>query len=62
LELRARSPKQHRHKIRLMRELDPAPSGDLDVPDPYYDGEQAFEGVFGMLDACCRKLLDELRE
>lgn len=64
-ELRLRCPPAHREKIRLLREFEPEGyegSGcDLDVPDPYYDGERAFEEVFRMLDRCCRRLLDDLR-
>ena len=48
-------------RVRLLREFDPAASGDLDVPDPYYGGERGFEIVLDMVDAACRGLLDELR-
>jgi len=48
-------------RVRLLREFDPAASGDLDVPDPYYGGERGFEIVLYMVDAACRGLLDELR-
>jgi low molecular weight protein-tyrosine phosphatase len=58
-ELRSRCPAAHRGKIRLLRELDgEEPAGD--VPDPYYDGVEAFEEVYRLLDASCRKLLDAL--
>jgi protein-tyrosine phosphatase len=55
--LRARCREALRGRIRLMREGD----GGGDVPDPYYDGEEAFERVFVLLDGCCKRLLDELR-
>jgi protein-tyrosine phosphatase len=58
-ELRSRCPSAFRDKIRLMREFDGG-EGDLDVPDPYYDGIEAFEEVYAMLDVSCRKLLDAL--
>lgn len=56
-ELRRRCPPPLRDRIRLMREWD---DSEDDVPDPYYDGEEAFERVFEMLDVCCRNLLVEL--
>ena len=58
-ELRGRCPAPLRERIRLMREFDDPPGGD--VPDPYYDGEDAFEHVFDMLETCCRRLLVEIR-
>jgi low molecular weight protein-tyrosine phosphatase len=48
-------------KVRLLREFDPATSGDLDVPDPYYGGDRGFETVLDLVEAACRGLLDELR-
>jgi low molecular weight protein-tyrosine phosphatase len=48
-------------KVRLLREFDPAASGNLDVPDPYYGGDRGFETVLDMVEAACRGLLDELR-
>jgi protein-tyrosine phosphatase len=48
-------------KVRLLREFDPAASGDLDVPDPYYGGDRGFATVLDMVEAACRGLLDELR-
>jgi protein-tyrosine phosphatase len=48
-------------KVRLLREFEPAASGDLDVPDPYYGGDRGFETVLDMVEAACRGLLDELR-
>jgi protein-tyrosine phosphatase len=52
-----------RAKIRLFREFDPASHDepDLDVPDPYYGGEQGFEHVLDLVDAAARGLLDQLR-
>jgi protein-tyrosine phosphatase len=48
-------------KVRLLREFDPAASGALDVPDPYYGGDRGFETVLDLVEAACRGLLDELR-
>jgi len=59
-QLRARCPAPLRDRIRLMREFDHPQGDDLDVPDPYYSGEEAFEDVFDILDKSCRGLLDEL--
>jgi low molecular weight protein-tyrosine phosphatase len=52
-----------RKKVRLFREFDPASNGggDLDVPDPYFGGEQGFERVLDLVDAAARGLLDDLR-
>ena len=58
-ELRGRCPPPLRSRIRLMREWGDPPGGD--VPDPYYDGEEAFEQVFDMLETCCRRLLDDIK-
>jgi protein-tyrosine phosphatase len=59
-QLRARCPAPLRDRIRLMREYDHPKGGDLDVPDPYYSDEKAFEEVFDLLEKSCRGLLDEL--
>jgi protein-tyrosine phosphatase len=52
-----------RSKVRLFREFDPASNGapDLDVPDPYFGGEQGFEHVLDLVDAAARGLLDDIR-
>ena len=47
-------------KVRLLREFDPAGDG-LEVPDPYYGGEDGFREVFDMVDAACLGLLEPLR-
>lgn len=53
--------KEHRAKVRLLREFDPDTAAPLDVPDPYYGGDRGFADVFDLIDAACRGLLDELR-
>jgi protein-tyrosine phosphatase len=52
-----------RSKVRLFREFDPASNGaaDLDVPDPYFGGDQGFEHVLDLVDSASRGLLDEIR-
>ena len=44
-----------RSKVRMFR------PGDLDVPDPYYGGEDGFEEVLDLVEEAARRLLDELR-
>jgi low molecular weight protein-tyrosine phosphatase len=69
--LRSLAPgEQERAKVRLLREFDPASggssgaagAGDLDVPDPYYGGEDGFGEVFELVRAACAGPLDQLRD
>jgi protein-tyrosine phosphatase len=62
--LRAIAPDEaRRSKVRLLREFDPAVlDGDLEVPDPYYDGPDGFVHVFDVVDAACRGLLSHLTD
>ena len=39
-----------RAKVHLLREFDPEAHGDLDVPDPYFGGQEGFADVFDMVD------------
>jgi len=50
-----------RAKVRLLREFDPASDGGLDVPDPYYGGDEGFEHVLDLVEAATRGLVEELR-
>jgi protein-tyrosine phosphatase len=59
-DLEALAPPPLRHKIRLMRDYEPAQDRGTDVPDPYYGGPFEFDAVFAMLRRCCERLLDEL--
>jgi protein-tyrosine phosphatase len=59
--LRAVAPPGTEDRIRLLRSFDPAGGGDLDVPDPYYGGDQGFEDVLDQVEAACRGLLAEIR-
>ena len=62
-DLRAIAPDDEaRAKVRLLREFDPdSDEADLDVPDPYYGGDDGFEHVLDLVDAATRGLLDSLR-
>jgi protein-tyrosine phosphatase len=50
-------------KLRLFREFDPlaVEVGDLEVPDPYFGGEDGFEDVLDMIDRACDGLIAEIR-
>jgi protein-tyrosine phosphatase len=50
-------------KVRLLREFDPASTGEwnLDVPDPYEGGPKGFQHALALIEAACKGLLDELR-
>jgi protein-tyrosine phosphatase len=55
-----------RGRIALLRSFDPALGADpspsqLDVPDPYYDGDDAFDLVLAQIGASCAGLLMQLR-
>jgi protein-tyrosine phosphatase len=62
-DLRTIAPAGTEHKVRLLREFDPASEGapDLDVPDPYFGGGRGFEDVLDLVEAACRGLLDHAR-
>ena len=62
-DLEAVAPRRARARMHLLREFDPASEGapDLDVPDPYYGGDDGFEHVLDLVEAACRGLLDALR-
>ena len=62
-ELRALArDEKDRDKIRLLRSFDPtAASPDLDVPDPYYDDDEAFEHVMELIERAVPGILDEIR-
>lgn len=57
LEL-ARTPAQH-VKIRMLREFDPQ-RDDLDVPDPWYGGQDDFEQTYQIIERSVRGLLEAL--
>lgn len=49
-----------RAKIRLMREFDPQADG-MDVPDPYYGGQEGFENTFDIVRRSVDGLLEALQ-
>jgi protein-tyrosine phosphatase len=58
------SGEEQRAKVRLLREFDPAGTGDgdLDVPDPYYGAPGGFEEVLDLVQAACAGLLAQIRD
>lgn len=53
-----------RSRVRLLRSFDPAlrgaPDDELEVPDPYYGGDEGFDRAYLMVDSACAGLLDYL--
>jgi len=49
-------------KLAMLRDYDPEADGALDVPDPYYGGEQGFEDVLDMVERSCDGLIAEILE
>jgi protein-tyrosine phosphatase len=48
-------------ELRMFREFDPeAHPGDMEVPDPYYGGDDGFDRVFEMVERSADGLLDYL--
>lgn len=63
-ELRALAPTgAARERVRLLREYDPlaVAAGELEVPDPYYGGQDHFEEVLDVVTRACEGLLAEVR-
>ncbi len=51
----------NKNKVKLiLNEL--YPNDNLDVPDPYYGGEQGFEDVYQMLDKACDIIVTKLEK
>ncbi len=64
-DLRALAPDDEaRGKVVLLRSFDPeaVAAGDLDVPDPYYGGDDGFPQVFDVVERACRGLLGHVEE
>jgi protein-tyrosine phosphatase len=60
-DLRALAPDaEARGKVVLLRSYDETAGADLDVPDPYYGGEDGFENVLDIVDRGARGLLGTL--
>jgi low molecular weight protein-tyrosine phosphatase len=49
-------------RIRLFRSFDPKATGDLDVPDPYYGGNDGFLIVLSMIEAAAPGVVEWVRE
>ena len=49
-------------RIHFLREFDPMNDGDLEVPDPYYGGEEGFVLVQELVERACEGLLEHIRE
>ncbi|MEZ4417120.1 MAG: low molecular weight protein-tyrosine-phosphatase [Gemmatimonadota bacterium] len=49
-------------RLHLLREFDPEAGSDLEVPDPYYGGNDGFEQVYAMIRRACEELLVEISE
>ena len=53
-------------RVRLFRSFDPlvgadAEGADLDVPDPWYGGDDGFVEVLAIVERTCRRILTELQ-
>lgn len=52
---------EDRQKVKLiLNEI--FPGENVDVPDPYFGGDQGFENVFQMLDEACDLIAEQLKE
>jgi protein-tyrosine phosphatase len=61
--LRRMAPPDAEDRIVLLRSFDPAASpGDLEVPDPYYEGAAGFEHVYDLIEAACKGLVGYIAE
>jgi protein-tyrosine phosphatase len=50
---------EHLQKVQLMRDFESETSlQGVDVPDPYYGGDEGFQNVFNILDRCTDNLLN----
>ena len=58
---RLRAEASPRTEVRRLREFDPD-ADSLDVPDPYYGGDDGFERVHDMVERACIGLLRHIRE
>lgn len=45
----------------LLREFDPENTDSMDVPDPYYGGEDGFEKVYDMIERSMEPLIDHIK-
>ncbi|NND71518.1 MAG: low molecular weight phosphotyrosine protein phosphatase [Rhodothermales bacterium] len=54
------SKKSARQKVMLFRNWEPGQPDSLDVPDPYFGGQQGFDEVFDIVDRTVQRLVAEL--
>jgi protein-tyrosine phosphatase len=47
-------------RLFLLRDFDPKAETDLDVPDPYGEGQSQFDLVYDIVDRSCDRLLEHL--
>lgn len=59
--LRQRSPQHHHGKIQLFMQYGENAPVNIEVPDPYFGGQQGFEQVLDMVEEASRGLLAHLR-
>lgn len=55
-DLTALRPADATARLALLGDYDP--EGVAEVPDPYYDGPEAFAAVYAQCERCCRALVD----
>ncbi|MBI4388864.1 MAG: low molecular weight phosphotyrosine protein phosphatase [Nitrospinae bacterium] len=55
------APETAREKLKLFRSFDPQGNGGLDVPDPYYGGNDGFDEVFQIVQRACPEILKHLK-
>ncbi len=49
-------------RVRMFRSFDPlADPDDLDVPDPWYAGDESFVQVLGIVERTCQQILKDLQ-
>jgi len=58
--MRLRGADKHSEKIALLRDFDPESKG-LEVPDPYFGGEDGFQEVFEILDRSMYHFIEHVR-
>ncbi|MBL7931514.1 MAG: low molecular weight phosphotyrosine protein phosphatase [Bacteroidia bacterium] len=59
--LRLAKTKAHEEKTKLLLDL-VEPGQQMEVPDPYYGGEEGFERVFQLVLSACERLKEELKK
>ena len=50
-----------KYKLFLFRSFDPESDDNLEVPDPYYGGDNGFEMVYQIVERTCPKVLEYLK-